>query len=157
MKKAIALTVALAAGLGLAGCGLFGQPKEAPRGEDGAVIKSADADITTLKVGDCTGALPEGELTSSRLIPCDDPHYWEVFAETDLPDGEFPADASEQAETFCTEAVVPFMGEEAAQDERYGVLFLAPTKDAWDLKDHSVSCLVGTEEGGLTGSLKVAE
>lgn len=77
MKSKLVWLVALSVGLAASGCAILGTTKEAHRGEQGEVVESAEADIFTMKEGDCAGDLAEGEIAEGLLIPCGDPHYWQ--------------------------------------------------------------------------------
>ncbi|MDR0591844.1 MAG: hypothetical protein LBG60_01015 [Bifidobacteriaceae bacterium] len=154
MKSKLVWLVALSVCLGAAGCGLIGTTKEAPRGEQGEVVESAKADVFTMKVGDCTGDLDEGEISESLLIPCGDAHYWEAYASTQMTGDDYPADAADQADAYCLSEFEPFIGL-SYEESVYEVTYLYPTQETWDLvDDREILCLAGGDTGDLVGTLK---
>ncbi|MDR2566479.1 MAG: septum formation family protein [Bifidobacteriaceae bacterium] len=154
MKSKFAVLTALAISVSLTGCGFLDRPKEAPRDESGKVVESAQADVFSLKIGDCTGQLDEGDISESLLIPCEEPHYWEVFVSQQLKDDELPADVEDQALEFCNSQFTNFIG--LSFDESvYEFFYMYPTPDTWKYAhDREILCLVGSDAGGLVGSLK---
>ena len=154
MTRKLACVAAFAGGLTLAGCSLISTPQEAPRDDAGQVTEAAEADVTTLQVGDCTDEMADGNISESVLLPCGEPHYWEVFAATDLADGEFPADTEDQAFDYCGTEFEPFVGMDY-DNSAYELFVMYPTAETWNLfDDREILCLVGTDAGGLTGTLR---
>jgi hypothetical protein len=144
---------ALAAVLFTAGCG------GAPRNDAGQVTASASADAFQVKVGDCTGELGSGTIENLALIPCDQTHYWEAYSSTQLTDATYPGNSavSEQANKLCSDTFEPWSGI-AAGDTKYDITFFYPTLQTWtNANDREILCFVGTEKGGLKGSLKGAK
>jgi len=166
---ALLLTVAL--GVTLSGCGvadsLLGDaPEAAPRDEpDGEITASAEADVFSLKVGDCLDYLALSETTtefsSLPAVPCDQQHDSEIYAETALTEEQYEADLAlagdtetpTYADTFCHDAFAGFVGttyEESTLDYTY----LSPTPESWAQGDDLVQCIVVHLEGGLTGTMQ---
>jgi len=74
-----------------------------------------DVSLLRLEVGTCLNDVeqPIGQdMTDVPLVPCDEPHESEVFAEVVLEDDEFPGiDAvTEEASTRCLEEFSRFIG-----------------------------------------------
>lgn len=108
-----------------------------------------------IKVGHCTGPL-EGDLIDNvELLACQNPHYWEAYAATEIPGRLFPGDTvlDERAEEFCEDEFERFIGIPYG-DSRYTWTFLKPSKESWRDGDRELMCLVGSETGGITGSLR---
>ncbi|MGC4153089.1 MAG: septum formation family protein [Propionicimonas sp.] len=148
-----AALVALVA-LGLAGCSA-----EGPRNSAGQVTASAPTDAFSLQVGDCTGTLTSGTVGQVTLVPCAEPHAWEVFAATELQGEDFPGAGKVQdlAEEFCHDQFKAFVGL-AVNKSKYHLTVLQPTKQTWnDAGDRQVTCLAGDGEGEVEGSLRNAE
>lgn len=153
----------VAAGL-FSGCSavdgfLEGLSSEAPRDENGEVTEAADAGAMTVQVGDCidVDALGEQEtFTDLPVIPCDDEHTGEIYAEKVLDDGDYPGDDSiqEEADTFCGEEFEGFVGMPYADSALYYWSFY-PTKDSWRLDDRTIQCVLESEDP-VTGSLEGA-
>lgn len=149
MTGRASLAVALA--LLLAGCGAG-----VPRDSTGQVTAAATTDAFSIKVGDCVGKVDGDSTDKLPLVPCTDKHSWEAFAASDLTGADFPgnAEVKGQAEKACAAAFKAFIGI-AADDSRYELTFLTPTKETWtQAADREVVCLVGSSSGGITGSLR---
>lgn len=154
----------------LSGCAAIldelGTPQEAPRDEPGGeVTASAEADIFSLKVGDCIDmdaleALYQGdsaELDAVPVVPCADAHTGEVFGETTLPEGDYPGEeaVSTAADDFCLPAFTDFVG--LTYDESiYQYFPFTPTSEGWTVgADRVIQCVIVTEEP-VTASLQGA-
>lgn len=151
-RLAVAL-IALAA-LGFAGCAA-----DEPRDPGGQVTASVPSDAFSLQVGDCTGALTSGTVGEVTLIPCNQPHAWEVFAATELEGDDYPGSGKvqDQAEAFCNDQFKAFVGV-AVNKSAYHLTVLQPTKQTWnDAGDRQVTCLAGDGEGKVEGSLRGTE
>ena len=140
--------------VGLAGCAT-----QSPRNPDGQVTTAVPADAFSLQVGDCAGPLTTGTVGQVTLIPCAEPHAWEVFAVTELPGEEFPGanEVQDLAEAFCNDEFKAFIGVSVAKSE-YRLTVLQPTKQTWSQAgDRQVTCLAGDGEGKVEGSLSGAK
>lgn len=113
-----------------------------------------------LEADDCFVDL-DTSLIGARLISCDSPHRFEVYASTDLADGPWPGDAAIAAleSDFCTVELENFLG--GARSDVV-VSILGPDEAAWtDLGSRRVACLLdsadnvsGSQRG--TGSAEAA-
>ncbi len=145
--------------LALAALGLAGCSTGEPRNSAGQVTASAPVDAFSLQVGDCTGPLTSGTVGAVALLPCGQPHAWEVFAATELQGDDFPGAGKVQdlAEEFCNDQFNAFIGRSVSKSE-YHLTVLQPTKQTWnDAGDRQVTCLAGDGEGKVEGSLRNAE
>lgn len=131
--------------------------QDAERGEDGQVLEESNVGAFALKIGDCIPEdLSETEFTETSVVPCSEPHLFEVFHEFDLRDGDFPSDEEiwDAVFTECEPAFEDFVGtawEESALD----YTMLQPTDWSWTtMKDRLVQCLVMDPAGEVTGSLR---
>ncbi len=143
------LTAALA--LLLAGCAVG-----VPRDSAGQVTAAATTDAFSIKVGDCVGKVAGETAAELPLVPCAETHHWEAFSASNLEGEDFPGNAEvrDQADRACRAAFKGFIGV-AADDSKYEVTFLSPTKETWtQAADREVVCLVGSLSGGITGTLK---
>lgn len=169
-----ARTVAVAAGiltsaLLLTGCGAIIDsitgPSEAQRDEPGGEVTAAsDADVFSLQVGDCINQSDtvETEETveyeSLPVVPCADPHTGEVYAEHELPAGDFPGDqaVTDTGMEHCYSVFEEFVGlsyEESTLD--FWAMF--PSQQGWEMADdRTVQCFVGPVEDTVTGTLEGA-
>lgn len=134
------------------------QGTDAPRDPSGEVTAPAQADVFSLRVGDClTDYEPgEGDVSSVKVVPCAKKHDVEAYASMEMTGDTYPGDdaISKQASAFCTAEFATFIGV-ASHDSRFGISELTPTKASWGLNgDHEILCLVGDPAGEVTGSLK---
>ncbi|MFZ1410018.1 MAG: septum formation family protein [Micropruina sp.] len=156
--KASVRRVALPLALLFAAASLVSCSSEAPRNSAGEVTASAVAAAASIKVGDCTGELKEGSLSTADLVPCAQAHYFEAYASKILTDGDFPGEESlrKSADTYCNDQFETFVGV-GSNDSTYVVFHLTPVAETWATGDRQILCLAGSEKGGLTGSLKGTE
>jgi hypothetical protein len=127
--------------------------------EDGVDLPPGPAGEKTwaeLAVGDCFDGpdVPEESFTVP-LVSCDEPHVSEVFAVTELPDGEWPglAKVDEQAFDFCTDQFATFVGE-PYEDSSLFAWPSIPTEESWHYGDRVVACVVEPSQGTVTGTLE---
>lgn len=147
-----ALTGAVLA-VGFAGCA-----NEPPRDPQGQVTVPVPTDVFSLQLGDCTGPLTSGTVGQVTLIPCSQPHAWEVFAATELEGEDFPGagKVQDQAEGFCNDQFKAFVGVAVSKSE-FHLTVLQPTRQTWnDAGDRQVTCLAGDSDGKIEGSLRNA-
>ncbi|HJP16412.1 MAG TPA: septum formation family protein [Acidimicrobiales bacterium] len=98
--------------------------------------------VFSLKVGQCFADSVFGEeVTNVDIVDCDEPHLNEIYAVTELPDGDFPlVFIQEDSVELCYQAFEPFVGQ-AYEYSIYEIGFLHPTKETWDeLDDREVVC-----------------
>ena len=140
--------VLIAALLGLTGCA--GEPSTSPQEP-----ASGPIDAFSLRIGDCTGPLTSGTVDELTLIPCAQPHAWEVFAATDLTGEDFPGagKVQDQSEAFCNDQFKAFVGLSVGKST-YHLTILQPTKQTWtNAGDRQVTCLAGDPDGKIEGTL----
>jgi hypothetical protein len=129
------------------------------RDDAGQVTASASMDAFSIKVGDCTGDLGEGEVSAAVLIPCGQPHYWEAYASSQLTGDAYPGvtQVTEAADKACTSAFKAFVGVSTDSSD-YSYTYFYPTEQTWtSADDREVLCFVGLQAGGVTGTLKDAK
>jgi len=125
-------------------------------GDTGEVTQGGDIDVFTLHVGDCFSDSAQDEVSDVPVVPCTEAHDDEVFAEFDMPDGDFPGkDAFDSAASEqCDPEFAAFVGTEYT-DSDLEYFTITPTADGWDqLGDRVVQCAVYDPSGRTTGSLK---
>ncbi len=153
MKSRALIGVALLTTLFLTGCG------GAPRNDAGQVTASASTDAFQVRVGDCIGDLGTGTISGLTLIPCDQAHNWEAYSSTQLTDASYPGTTavSDQANKICSDTFKPWSGI-AVDKTKYDITFVYPTLDTWTrTNDREILCFVGSDAGGIKGSLKGAK
>jgi len=158
-RAAAAAALTAATLLALQGCALLG-PEDAERDADGVIVEEQDADVFSIRIGDCLAPTgEESELESVPVVPCSQEHESEVYAEVIVPDGEFPGNAAieEAADAGCMEHFEDFVGIPYADSELMYSYF-SPTEQSWEeLDDRQVLCLVYGPEASSTGSFGGSE
>ena len=127
----------------------------AERNGGGAVTSAGDVSLDDLRVRDCTGALPESEVLTLRVVPCTEPHTAEVFATFPLEGDRYPGDAdvTRFAEGGCDRELGALLGDEV-ETTPYELFYFSPTEQSWRLGDRTVICLLTAPPGEtLTGSV----
>ncbi|QYJ05034.1 septum formation family protein [Nocardioides panacisoli] len=126
-----------------------------------------DGVVSTLRVepGDClddpTVAGMGDELVETdeaTLVPCEDPHDFEAFAQLRMADGDFPGQpAIDEESRACFEEFETFVGAAYADSDLELYLYF-PTESSWDLfGDRTITCLVGLPGDSLRGSMAGTE
>lgn len=163
-RPALLVVGTLTLALLTSGCGAIldeiAGPSEAQRDEPGGqVTEASDADVFSVQVGDClvSEKLPDGtEVESVPVVPCSEPHDLEIYAETELAEGDFPGEeaVAATAEEFCYGEFEPFVGlvyEESAHDFWY----FTPLESGWTtMGDRTVQCVLDTQGTDVTTSLQ---
>ena len=158
---------AIALALALAGCGVtvptptwLGEIPDSPSAPASATQASPSPSLAapTLAIGDCTGDidLSGGSITELATLACAGEHYWEVAAVVTVPDATYPGpDAlAETAKTSCSKGFADYVGV-AQQYSRYATAYLAADATAWaNPALRTITCLVGSADGGLVGSAR---
>ncbi|WP_243225810.1 septum formation family protein [Microbacterium sp. CIAB417] len=163
-RRALALAgSAVALSIALSGCSAITSvfSGDAPRDEEtGEVTEESNISIFQLKLGDClpADAMSGAEQTDADVVPCDEPHGYEVYHEFELADGEFPgSDAIQtEVEAQCLPAFGEFVG--LSYDEStLDITWYEPTESSWtEGNDRLVQCLILDPAGDVEGSLKGA-
>lgn len=126
-------------------------PSASPTGTPSAASPS-------LALGECTGDvdLSGGSITALQAVPCTSEHYWEVFSVVTVPSETYPGAEviAEAAKTSCVQAFAGYVGV-AQEYSRFASAYLAGDANAWaDPALRTITCLVGSSNGGLVGSAK---
>jgi hypothetical protein len=125
------------------------------RDDNGAIVESGDLGVFNFAVGDCITGMPEGAtIDKATGTPCDQPHEYEVYAETylDSESSDVPADISEQANAFCMSKFKTFVGL-TYEESTLGFSSIYPTSDSWAQGDKELTCLIGAD-ATISTSLK---
>jgi hypothetical protein len=103
-----------------------------------------------------TGPDDTTQVDSVDAIPCEQSHNAEVFANIELPDGEFPGDGpvTDTAETRCFDEFEPYVGMDYESSE-YNFGWFVPTGESWSNGDRTINCVLYLNDGGVsTGSAR---
>jgi hypothetical protein len=118
-------------------------------------VDEGNADVMTLRVGDCFDNIDATEISQVPVVPCADAHDNEVFHAFALEGDEWPGDAAVQEEALaaCDPAFEDFVG--VAYDEStldWSLIF--PTEASWnEFDDREVQCVLFDPAGQVEGSL----
>jgi len=165
VRRSVA-AIALALGLSLAASGCASVASLAPSAGDGAASVAASApaapiEVAKLLVGDCFDNLGDADVASVAtvtLVPCTEPHAFEVFATFDLPIGSYPGEDAivAAAEDGCGSRFEAFTGSEY-DGSQLDYNYFVPPEDGWTISgSHPVSCLIDDPAGPVTGTLAQA-
>ncbi len=157
IRRTLIITAALATTLTLSGCSIIQSFMPAQRdGETGEVVAGGNADVFSIKVGDCINEdNPDAEEVSNvPAVPCTESHDYEVFHEFKIEGDTFPGAASidEQGTTGCESEFQSFAGI-AYADSALDYSFYYPTQASWDDGDRLISCIIMDPAGKITGTL----
>ncbi len=145
---AVGLAVALAA------TGQIGSHSPFHETADGPRAKPVTSDFEASKAGDCL-TWPGSDATTARIVPCSDPHKFEVagalphaFASSaPFPSEPVLAAARDQQ---CSAVVASYLTKQLDPMGRFEVGLLSPNQTAWAAGDRTMRC--GIEEVDGTGA-----
>ncbi len=125
---------------------------------DGATettVAGEDQSVFELSVGMCLDeTFATGTVQEVPELPCDQPHWGEVYDLFDIDGDEFPGEAAVDAaaQEGCLASFAGYVGVEFAQS---GLLvnYLVPTAESWaGADDREVVCFAYSDGEPLTGS-----
>lgn len=155
-----ALVIMTAAVGGCASGNDDGAPPTGPTAaERTEATQGADSDVagSDLQTGDCMTDSGTAADPDIQVLPCADPHAFEVFATSELPEGAYPGigEADAQAQEFCRAEFLTFIGVDY-DDSALELQYFYPVESEWnDDGGRAVVCLVGNAEGEpATGTLR---
>lgn len=136
LQRAAQVTVLVTLGLLAAACG----PQE------GA--------LTSLAVGDCfDDPAATVDLTAVPVVPCEEPHRYEVVGTELVPDRALPGvDLGELALEACADRFAAYVGVRPEASELRSAV-LVPTPGGWEDGDREALCLATDPEVSLVGSV----
>ncbi|PPG05005.1 hypothetical protein C5E06_03790 [Pseudoclavibacter sp. RFBI5] len=167
VTSAFAIGALVLLGFGLTGCSaaqeiaesvegeMSGGESEVRDGETQEVTESGDLDVFKLAVGDCFNDAGSTTVSEIPVVPCSDPHDYEVYFEVEMAAGEYPGDEaiSAQADTDCTAQFATFVGL-SYEESSLNFSYLTPTQQSWDgADDRLIQCIIIDDAAQTTGSL----
>ena len=150
--------VALVAALALTGC----SGADALTRVEQVKQDAGKAMLPAIAIGECSNLdVPDSaQATEVGDIPkadCGQPHGWETYAEKQYAlEDAYPGQSSLEtvAGEFCQEEFERFVGT-AYDDSALELQYLFPSEATWtSLNDRTVTCLVGSPDNDIVGSLK---
>ena len=114
------------------------------RDNSGEVVAEGRESVFDLRVGDCISELKGGEeVATTTVVPCADPHDYELFANFDLEAVAYPGNEAVVELTMerCLERFAEYF-QIAYEESALDVSAFYPTEDSWSgAADRGVSCL----------------
>jgi len=109
---------------------------------------------TNVAIGDCLEEIPDTtRVETVQTIGCEEPHAGEVFAELQMPDGDYPGQPTiDEYADQCSPALENY-SPGAMADDSIQMYVLYPTPETWDQGDRAVTC-IATLDPPRTGSIK---
>ncbi|MCU1633195.1 MAG: hypothetical protein JWM61_1847 [Micrococcaceae bacterium] len=125
----------------------------------GAVTAEARSDTTSIAVGDCIDDPGMTDVSDLPVLPCSEPHSFEAFASSQMPDGDYPgvAAANTAANDFCAREFSTFVGLEYDASV-LEILVFYPVEETWtSAGNREILCFVAAEnEAQVIGTLRDA-
>lgn len=127
-----------------------------------SVLSPGGGNVMELSAGDCfvesemEAAFSGDEVTNVPLVDCSEPHDAEVFHTEDLPDGDFPGEASldNSIDEICYgSAFANYVGVDF-MDSELEVWPLVPTEEGWDMGDQEILCYALDSTGTVSESFE---
>ncbi|MCW4351757.1 septum formation family protein [Hoyosella sp. YIM 151337] len=115
-------------------------------------------DATSLSVGDCVTEFEWSETSlnaeSAWVVPCTEPHEYEVYASHELSGSAYPGAFTlvREAHDLCVREFENF-ADTSHTDSIYDVFYLYPSAAAWRTGDRQVSCMIVATTGPVSESL----
>lgn len=159
-------TVAIAAALVLSACqsgvtsSTFsagsGEPVSSPSDDGGGGVETSIFDIAS---GDCFSIASVEEIETVDVVPCAEPHVYEVFAVVEHPAREgapYPGrdETLEYSDAACRDEFQPYVGAPYDASDLF-ITSVYPSAATWSLGDRAITCMLRAEdERPVTGSAR---
>jgi ribosomal protein S27E len=147
----IALSILIIVGLA------SGNSQPPNRDSSGTPTEAGTENILDINVGDCLPGSFTGDVTEADVVPCSEPHQYEVYANQELTyDGVYSeTKVKGDVEIRCVAAFTSYIGLPFEESTLY-FTYLYPTPDGWAQGDRGFNCLVTNADDSLaqTGSVK---
>jgi len=110
--------------------------------------------VAGLAVGDCFDEpATASDLSQVPVVPCEEPHRYEVVGSVLVPDTAQPGtDLEPVALAACSDSFDRYIGLPPEESELRPAV-LTPTEDGWDDGDREALCLVTDPAASLVGSV----
>ena len=162
--RSITVVLGLAMAVALAACGSTADPAPAttPVATDDGAPTGEDRTIFELAVGDCFLSDDEpGDVANVRVVDCEQPHLYEVFALLEHDAGaDEPFPGEDELQDFadaCRDDFEEYVGTDY-ESSRWYITTFTPSEDTWAGGDREVICAIGNEDDSeWTGSAEGSE
>lgn len=110
------------------------------------------------QVGECIQQ-PSPSGIGVHLAPCDDKHYYEVYATKNWTSKKTPTQKQldKLYSEVCVKGFTSFVGVSPGKSDYEILRFQAPISSWQQVPDHRLVCAAGSPSGGITGTLKGAK
>jgi hypothetical protein len=106
--------------------------------------------LEDLRVGDCIGSFPSGEVFTLPLVPCGWRHAGQVFDVHSLGSGGYPGDADvDRIALGRCRVMLPKFVDAPAGKTGYSINYYSPTRESWAAGDTRVLCVLDDPQGDL--------
>jgi hypothetical protein len=142
------------AGIGIVSAGVLAFDSTT-RDDAGQIVEAGSIGVFSFEVGDCLNDIDSQDETVSEAlgVPCEEPHYYEVYFETFL-EGETRLAIKDQADDYCLENFNIFVGMQW-EDSELNYTSLFPTIESYEEGDREITCMLyRDDERLLIGSAK---
>lgn len=113
--------------------------------------------VFNLKVGDCFDDESSNStgVSDVPVVDCADPHDNEVYADTELPDGSYPGEASisETGDEFCLNEFEGYVGKDYYESV-LRISYFLPSTQSWADGDRLITCYAYQLETKTEGTIK---
>lgn len=119
--------------------------------------------VNDLEVGDCLNddrlaGLEVGEMAEGSrpvVVSCDNDHQFEVYADTDLPDGDYPGQRATEREALelCTREFESYVGIPGRRSQ-LSISYYFPIESSWEAGDRALTCLLSEPDYRSDSSLR---
>lgn len=163
ITRTIAVAAATVLAASLSGCSVLqgvleSGEKPVRDAETQEITEAGQADVFSIKVGDCLNEASGDTVSDVPVVPCTEPHDEEAYFEGILEGESFPGDevVQTQADEICYGAFQTFAGI-AYEESELDYYPYTPTELGWnEAGDRVVSCIIYDPSAQTTGSLKAA-
>lgn len=121
---------------------------------DDADPRSRTVPLDDLEIRDCLEEVSPGAVLWVDVVPCDAPHWGQIYAGFELSDEDWPGDDAVigAAETGCLEALEARFPA-VYDDPGVGVIYFHPRASGWRRGDREVLCVADYGTDRRTGDL----
>jgi len=142
----------------IGGFWLVGELGQADRDASGSVVSSGDESVLALREGDCVlnlgleGADSNVTDAAVTLVPCSEPHVYEVYSVDPSAFGALDqpntSEFEQQGDDYCYSALSLYTGDDL-DEPVFMYTYLFPTDESWRQGDRELACLLHYEDYSL--------
>ncbi|HYN64427.1 MAG TPA: RDD family protein [Candidatus Limnocylindrales bacterium] len=129
---------------------------EGARDSSGRVTGPQDISVFGMQMGDCFDVETLEAIRSVHVVPCDQGHVYEAYAQPRLTGPDYPGDTvvASRADEMCVAEFEPYVGT-SYETSDWLVTYLHPSRETWANGDRDVVCaLHNSTSSPVTGSAR---